>query len=206
VPDSNSPSGTNVLVQDQARVDSISTEQAWLHSPLTASDGTWGSEHRVDVVVKPVRWGSVAQSICSWAGGPKIFMGRPIDAYETSTYTIELSICGGHAYIQKKSWGIDDCGRDPRAVDCGAGGTWYNLETVNVAPASFGVWHTYTGIKRDNPDGSVTLIGLRDGVELLRYTEVPGSISLGPLRGGREGWRSNAIDWHMDSYKVTVKP
>jgi hypothetical protein len=133
-------------------------------------------------------------------------MGRQADVYETSTYTVELSICEGHAYIQKKSWAIDDCGKDPRAVDCGAGGTWYNLKTVNIAPASFGAWHTYTGIKRDNPDGSVTLIGLRDGVELLRYTEVPGDISLGPLRGGREGWRSNMIDWHMDNYKVTVSP
>jgi hypothetical protein len=52
----------------------------------------------------------------------------------------------------------------------------------------------------------VTLIGLRDGTDVIRYTEQPGSISLGPLRGGREGWRSNAIDWHMDAYAVTATP
>jgi hypothetical protein len=205
VADASSPTGTSVLTQAASGVDSSGTWQAWVHNPLTVN-GVWGSQHRVDLTVKPIRWGSQAQANCSWAGGPKIFMGRQADVYETSTYTIELSICEGHAYIQKKSWGINDCGKDPRAVDCGAGGTWYNLKTVNIPPAAFGVWHTYTGIKRDNPDGSVTLIGIRDGVELLRYTEVPNSISLGPLRGGREGWRSNMIDWHMDNYKVTVSP
>jgi hypothetical protein len=206
VPDADSPTGTNVLTQPAADYDSSGTSQAWLHDPVTLPDGSWGTEHRVDLVVMPVKWGSTAQAKCSWAGGTKIFMGRQADVYETSTYTIELSTCAGHAYIQKKSWGINDCGKDPRAVDCGAGGTWYNLNTVNVQPAAFGQWHTYTGIKRDNPDGSVTLIGLRDGVELLRYTEVPNDIRLGPLRGGREGWRSNMTDWHMDSYDVRASP
>jgi hypothetical protein len=204
-PDPTSPSGTNVLREDGSGVDSDGTWQAWLHHPL-AVNGSWGSEHRVDVDVKLVRWGSPAQSICSWAGGPKIFLGRPTDEYETSTYTVELAICDGSVHIQKKAWGVDDCGKDPRAVDCGAGGTWYLLAEAHPGLPSFGAWHRFTAIKRDNPDGSVTLIGLRDGKELVRYTERPGSISLGPLRGGREGWRSNAIDWRMDDYTVTVSP
>jgi hypothetical protein len=205
VPDSDSPTGTNVPVQNGARVDTMSTEQAWLHDPVTV-DGSWSSEHRVDVDVKLVRWGSPAQSNCSWAGGPKLLLGRPEDKYETSTYTVELAICDGSAHIQKKAWAVDDCGKDPRAVDCGAGGTWYLLAQTRPGVPSFGVWHRFTAIKRDNPDGSVTLIGLRDGTDVIRYTEQPGSISLGPLRGGREGWRSNAIDWHMDAYAVTATP
>jgi hypothetical protein len=203
VPDSDSPTGTNVLVQNGARVDTMSTEQAWLHDPVTV-DGSWSSEHRVDVDVKLVRWGSPAQSNCSWAGGPKLLLGRPEDKYETNTYTVELAICDGSAHIQKKAWAVD--GKDRRAVDCRAGGTWYLLAQTRPGVPSFGVWHRFTAIKRDNPDGSVTLIGLRDGTDVIRYTEQPGSISLGPLRGGREGWRSNAIDWHMDAYAVTATP
>jgi hypothetical protein len=185
-------------------VDSTGTWQAWVHNPITVN-GSWGTEHQVDIDVKLMRWGTQARSICSWAGGPKIFMGRQADKYETSTYTIELAICDGSAHIQKKEWGNDMCGIDPRAVDCGAGGTWYLLAQAHPGVPSFGVWHRFTGIKRDNPDGSVTLIGIRDGVEILRYTEVPNDLPYGPLRGGRDGWRSNAIDWHMDSYTVTVR-
>lgn len=206
-PDPDSPTGTKVLVQNPLRIDSTGTEQAWLHNPLTAANGTWGSEHRADIHVKPMRWGATALSHCSWAGGPKFFLGRPADKYETSTYTVELSVCDGKAYIQKKTWGTNECGKDPRAVDCTAGGTWYNLKQVSIPPATFGKWHTFSAIKRDNPDGSVTLIGIRDGTELLRYTETVGDIPNSPiLRGGREGWRSNMIDWHMDDYSVTVKP
>jgi hypothetical protein len=194
-----------VLRQDASGVDSTGTWQAWLHDPLTVDGTHWGTEHRVDVAVKLVRWGSQAQSICSWAGGPKIFMGRPQDVYETSTYTIELAVCDGSVHIQKKEWGVDRCGQDSRAVDCGAGGTWYLLAQSRPGVPAFGTWHTFTAIKRDNADGSVTLIGLRDGVEVVRYTEQPNDLPLGPLRGGREGWRSNAIDWRMDSYTVTVK-
>jgi hypothetical protein len=196
---------TRVLTQDPSGVDSTGTWQAWVHNPLTVDGTSWGIEHRVDIGVKLVRWGSQAQSICSWAGGPKIFMGRAQDVYETSTYTVELAICDGSVHIQKKEWGIFRCGQDPRAVDCGAGGTWYLLAESHPGVPSFGTWHTFSAIKRDNPDGSVTLIGLRDGVEVVRYTEVPNDLPLGPLRGGREGWRSNAIDWRMDSYTVTVK-
>ena len=196
---------TRVLRQDASGVDSTGTWQGWVHTPLTVDGSSWGTEHRVDIDVKLVRWGSQAQSICSWAGGPKIFMGRPQDVYETSTYTIELAICDGSVHIQKKEWGISECGQDPRAVDCGAGGTWYLLAQARPGVPSFGTWHRFTAIKRDNADGSITLIGMRDGVELLRYTEQPNDLPLGPLRGGREGWRSNAVDWRMDSYTVTVK-
>jgi hypothetical protein len=196
---------TRVLRQDASGVDSTGTWQGWVHDPLTVDGSKWGTEHRVDIGVKLVRWGSQAQSICSWAGGPKIFMGRPQDVYETSAYTIELAICDGSVHIQKKEWGVSRCGQDPRAVDCGAGGTWYLLAQARPGVPSFGTWHTFSAIKRDNADGSVTLIGLRDGVELLRYTEQPNDLPLGPLRGGREGWRSNAVDWRMDSYTVTVK-
>ena len=68
--------------------------------------------------------------------------------------------------------------------------------------------HTYTAIKHDNPDGSVTPIGLRDGVELLRFTEHAGGLPANSpvLRGGREGFRSNMTDWNLDSYDVTVTP
>jgi hypothetical protein len=198
---------------DPSDYNASGTMQAWLHNPLTVN-GSWGSAHRVDIRVKPIKWGSTAQANCSWAGGPKIFMGRPQDVYETSTYTVELNICEGHAYIQKKEWGNNFCGRDPRAVDCGAGGTWYNLKTVNLAPASFGVWHSFSATDTNNPDGSVTLTGYRDGVQVISYTECaaqPCSDPLGPLpepplRGGREGWRSNMSDWLMDSYNVTVTP
>ena len=47
-------------------------------------------------------------------------MGRPQDKYETSTYSVEFNIKAGVAYIQKKTWGTNMCGKDPRAVDCGA--------------------------------------------------------------------------------------
>jgi len=191
------------------------TMQAWLHNPLTVN-GSWGSAHRVDIRVKPIKWGLTAQANCSWAGGPKIFMGRPQDVYETSTYTVELNICEGHAYIQKKVWGNNDCGKDPRAVDCGAGGTWYNLKTVSLPPASFGQWHTFSAVKQDNPDGSVLLTGYRDGVQVIQMGENPqpynastnpqGRAGSAPLLGGREGWRSNMSDWLMDSYNVTVTP
>ena len=75
-------------------------------------------------------------------------------------------------------------------------------------PATFGVRHTYTGIKHDNQDGSLTLFVLRDGVELLRFTEHAGSLPANSpvLRGGREGFRSNMTHWNLDSYGVTVTP
>ncbi len=191
--------GSYALEPSASDYNGSGTRAAFLHNVLP------GTTHRVDIRVKPIKWGSTASANCSWAGGPKVYLGRQADALDgTSTYTVELSICEGSAYIQKKSIGVFDCGVDPRAVDCGSGGTWYNLKTVRVPVATFGQWHTYTAIKRDNPDGSVTLIGIRDGVELLRYTEVPGDISLGPLRGGREGWRSNMIDWRMDSFDVAT--
>ena len=50
----------------------------------------------------------------------------------------------------------------------GTGGTWYNLKTVSLPPASFGQWHTFSAVKQDNPDGSVLLTGYRDGVQ-TRY-------------------------------------
>jgi len=207
LPDPSSPTGTNVLVQDVTGVDHTGTRtwQAWIHHPLTGPDGAWGTQHRVDAVVKLVRWGSDAPSICSWAGGPKFFLGRQADVYETSTYTVELDICDGSIHIQKKSWGVNDCGKDPRAVDCGAGGTWYLLAEAHPGVPSFGVWHTFSATDTNNADGSVTLKGYLDGNQEIQYTEIPGDISLGPLRGGREGWRTNAIDYHMDSYTVTVK-
>jgi hypothetical protein len=196
---------TRVLAQDASGYNSTGTWQAWVHNPLTVDGTSWGTEHRIDISVKFVKWGTQAQSICSWAGGPKIFMGRPLDKYETHTYTVELQVCDGSVHIQKKEWGIFRCGQDPRAVDCGAGGTWYLLANARPGAMTLGAWHTLTAIKRDNADGSVTLIGMRDGVEVIRYTEVPNDLPVGPLRGGRDGWRSNAIDWHMDSYTVTVK-
>lgn len=198
VADASSPSGTKVLTEDPVDYNGSGTSQTWLHTPLG------GTRHRVDISVKPIAWGSTASANCSWAGGPKIFLGRQADVYETSTYTVEVNICDGSSHIQKKSWGVNDCGKDPRAVDCGAGGTWYLLAQAHPGVPTMGQWHTFSGEKTDNANGSVTIKAWRDGVLLMSYTEVPGSISLGPLRGGREGWRSNMIRWAMDSFKVTT--
>jgi hypothetical protein len=189
------------LEEDSSGYDCMSgcTKEAWLHDPLP------GSSQRVDIRVKQIKWGANAQNICSWAGGPKIFMGRQADVYETSTYTVEVNVCDGSAHIQKKSWGVDDCGKDPAAVDCGAGGTWYLLASSHPGAVSMGTWHTFSGVKTDNPDGSVTLSGYRDGQLVVGpVTERAGQHSLGPLRGGRVGWRSNAADWHMDSFRVSA--
>jgi hypothetical protein len=193
---------TNVLRADQSDVNSNNTVQAFLHNP------TPGKSHRVDVMADLNRWGTGAQG--SWSGGPKIFMGRPEDKYETSTYSVEFNIKAGVAHIQKKTWGTSMCGKDPRAVDCGAGGTWYNLAQKTVPVAALGTWHKYSATKTDNPDGSVTLVGYVDGQEVIRFTEsaTPGNANYLPnspvLRGGRDGWRFNGADVLLDSYDVTV--
>jgi len=203
------------LKPDVSGVDNTGTGtwNVWIHNPILAPNGTWGTQHRVDAVVKLVRWGSDAQSICSWAGGPKIFLARQADVYETSTYTVELDICDGSIHIQKKEWGVNNCGKDPRAVDCGAGGTWYLLAQAHPGVPSFGVWHTFSAVDKNNANGSLTLTGYLDGVQEITYTECisgqtcsdpHGPLPNPPLYGGREGWRSNAIDYRMDSYTVTA--
>lgn len=209
---SGSPSGTKVLVQDPARYNTMSTEQAWLTNPVTVG-GSWGSRHTVDLDVKRLAWGTAASqgASASSAGGPKVFMGKQSDAYVSNNYTVELDIYDGKAYVKKKVWDRNDCGvtvtggggrtyppdgNDPRAIDCAEYGdgdgnfyvaTWYALAEADPGSMSGGVWHHFRAVKQDNPDGSVVLTGYRDGRQLVQATENTGAYDPQTNPNGRAG-------------------
>jgi hypothetical protein len=252
VADVSSPSGTNVLEQDPARYNTMSTEQAWLHDQVTVG-GSWGSKHRVDLNVKRIAWGTDALANSSWAGGPQIFMGKQSAAYGSNDYKVELDICSstpqpcvdtggndGKVYVKKKTWDENWCGttlsgggktfpptgpKDPRATDCDVYNddgnyrvaSWFILASASPGSMRGGDWHHFRAVKQDNADGSVQLTGYRDGVQLVSATENTSPYdaetnpsgqagNTPPLRGGREGWRSNGSHWHMDMFDVTVTP
>ena len=180
---------TRVLRQDASGVDSTGTWPGWVHDPLTVDGSKWGTR-------ASRRHRRQARSL-GLAGPVDLLLGRRAeDLHGTSRGRIR------DEYLHDRVGDLRRVGPHPEEgvgdLPLWAGlaccrlrrrGTWYLLAQARPGAPSFGTWHTFSAIKRDNADGFVTLIGLRDGVELLRYTEQPNDLPLGPLRGGREGWR-----------------
>lgn len=147
---------------------------------------------RVEADVKPLGWGAYGSN-ASWAGF-KFYLRRQAPADATPTYTIEFYIADGQVHIQKG--------------DCNGYG-WYPLleKTVDPTDGSYGtsgVWHHFEGDAVDNPDGSVTLKLIRDGVLVASATDFGGQAGCSsPLHGGVDGFRSDWADYYIDDFTVS---
>ena len=156
----------------------------------------------VEADLKPSGWGSGASASASWSGF-KFFMRRDTADNNGSNYTFEPTIYDGTVHIQKKCWGVNDSG-NPLFVDYSNGGSWYLLAQVHMAPLGEGVWHHIETVVTDNPDGSTTIDGYRDGVRAISATDRPGMTACPVLRNGHVGWRSDNEEYKLGDFAVST--
>ena len=113
-------------------------------------------------------------------------------------YTAEVNLRDGQIYVQKKVPGYWEGG------NYSAGGTYFLLDTPTYYPARLGAWERVGGVARNNPDGSVTVQVLRDGVVVHEVTD-RGAVGGPPLTGpGRIGIRGDNTEFQVDRVRVTA--
>jgi hypothetical protein len=168
---------------------------------------------RVQMDVRPMGWDSYAPTISSWAGFT-FYLNRDTNAGDgASFYDFSPYVYDGHMYIEKKCWGVYDP-TNPLATDVrNSGGllwTYYLLKQAHPEPSpnpygASGQWHTFVADVITNPDGSVTIIGYRDGTEVIRVTDTPGLTACPPITGKSTqlfGFRSDGAIYHTANFKV----
>jgi hypothetical protein len=204
-------------VADSTRTSNVGSTEGDSNTQRWWETTSYPGNVRVQMDVRPMGWDSYAPSISSWAGFT-FYLNRDANTGDgASFYDFSPYVYDGHMYIEKKCWGVVDP-NNPLATDVrNSGGlvwTYYLLKASHPEPSpnpygSSKQWHTFAADAITNADGSVTIIGYRDGAEVIRATDTFGLTGCRPITGKSTqlfGFRSDGAIYHSDNFEVTQLP